>query len=102
MMLIGIKRKEDKKGSIFMPQERADVEMRRNICVEVIAQGPDCYKDRERYPNGPWCKVGDWVLVPEHVGQRAFKVDGDDREYRIINEDSILAVVDNPEVVERV
>ena len=51
----------------------------------VAKMGPDCYKDKERFPSGPWCKVGDFILVRPHAGSR-LKIHG--REFRIINDDS--------------
>ena len=62
--------------------------------LEKIPQtGSLCYKDKERYPDGPWCKEGDWVIITRYAGSRV-KIDGG--ELRIINEDEILAVVDDP------
>lgn len=56
----------------------------------VIDVGPDAYKDKERFPHGPWCKEGDYVLFRMNSGTR-IKVDG--KEYRLMNDDSIEAVV---------
>tara|TARA_R100000008_G_C3559547_1_gene155275 strand:- start:19 stop:426 length:408 start_codon:yes stop_codon:yes gene_type:complete len=63
-----------------------------NIC-KVLKVGPDAYKDTERFPNGPWCKEGDWVLITKYAGSR-IRIDGG--ELRIINDDEILATVDDP------
>jgi len=64
----------------------------------VVDLGPDCYKDESRYPNGPWCKKGDFVLVRPNAGTRLV-IHG--REFRIINDDSIEAVVDDPRGIKR-
>jgi len=64
----------------------------------VLDMGEEAYKDATRYPSGPWCKVGDYVLFRANTGTR-FKVDG--VEYRIMNDDSIEAVVANPRGVTR-
>lgn len=64
----------------------------------VVALGPDCYTDTERYPTGPWCKVGDFILVRPHTGTR-IKIHG--KEFRIINEDSVDGVVEDPRGVSR-
>ena len=64
----------------------------------VVDLGPDCYKDENRYPNGPWCKKGDFVLVRPNAGTRLV-IHG--REFRIINDDSIEAVVDDPRGIKR-
>ena len=60
----------------------------------VLKQGPDCYTDKERFPNGPWCKVNDWIIFGRYAGSR-FGIEGG--EVRILNEDEIIAVVKDPE-----
>ncbi len=64
----------------------------------VLAVGPDAYKDEKKFPNGPWCKEGDFVLVRTYSGTR-FKVYG--REFRLLNDDQIDAVVDDPRGITR-
>lgn len=64
----------------------------------VVELGPDCYQDKTRFPNGPWCKKGDFVLVRPNAGTRLII---HDREFRIINDDSVEAVVDDPRGIKR-
>jgi co-chaperonin GroES (HSP10) len=64
----------------------------------VVKLGPDCYKDEKRFPSGPWCKQGDFVLTRPHAGTRV-KIHG--REFRIINDDSVEGVVEDPRGVTR-
>lgn len=64
----------------------------------VVDLGSDCYKDPTRFPNGPWCKKGDFVLVRPNAGTRLV-IHG--REFRIINDDSVEAVVDDPRGISR-
>ena len=64
----------------------------------VVAMGSDCYSDPERFPNGPWCKKGDFVLVRPNAGTRIVI---HDREFRIINDDSVEAVVQDPRGIKR-
>jgi len=64
----------------------------------VVDLGPDCYLDKTRFPNGPWCKKGDFVLVRPHAGTRLVI---HDREFRIINDDSIEGVVTDPRGIKR-
>jgi co-chaperonin GroES (HSP10) len=64
----------------------------------VVKMGPDCYKDTTRFPSGPWCKQGDFILVRPHAGTRV-KIHG--REFRIINDDSVEGVVDDPRGISR-
>ena len=65
----------------------------------VVKLGPDCYKDEKRFPNGPWCQQGDFVLARPNSGTR-LKIHG--REFRIINDDSVEAVVQDPRGISRV
>jgi len=64
----------------------------------VVDMGSDCYKDLTRFPNGPWCKKGDFVLVRPNAGTRLVI---HDREFRIINDDSVEAVVQDPRGIKR-
>ena len=63
-----------------------------NIC-KVIAIGPDAYMDKDKFPNGPWCKKDDWIIITKYAGAR-LSIDGG--ELRIINDDEVLAVVEDP------
>jgi len=65
----------------------------------VVKMGPDAFKDEKRFPSGPSCKVGDFVLVRPNTGTR-IKIHG--KEFRIINDDSVEAVVQDPRGVTRV
>ena len=64
----------------------------------VVKLGPDCYKDKTRFPSGPSCKEGDFVIVRPNSGTR-LKIHG--REFRIINDDSVEAVVEDPRAITR-
>ena len=64
----------------------------------VVKLGPDCFKDEKRFPSGPWCKEGDFILVRPHAGTR-LKIHG--REFRIINDDSVEGVVQDPRGISR-
>lgn len=64
----------------------------------VVEMGPDCYKDDKRFPTGPWCKKGDFVLVRPNAGTRLV-IHG--REFRIINDDSVEGVVQDPRGIKR-
>jgi co-chaperonin GroES (HSP10) len=65
----------------------------------VVKMGPDCYKDPSRFPTGPWCKVGDFILARPNSGTR-LKIHG--REFRIINDDSVEGLVEDPRGITRV
>jgi co-chaperonin GroES (HSP10) len=64
----------------------------------VMKMGPDAFKDEKRFPSGPSCKVGDFVLVRPNTGTRV-KIHG--REFRIINDDSVEGVVQDPRGISR-
>jgi co-chaperonin GroES (HSP10) len=64
----------------------------------VVKMGPDCYKDPARFPSGPWCKEGDFVLARPNSGTR-LKIHG--REFRIINDDTVEGVVEDPRGISR-
>jgi co-chaperonin GroES (HSP10) len=64
----------------------------------VMKMGPDCYKDPIRFPSGPSCKVGDFILVRPNSGTR-LKIHG--KEFRIINDDSVEAVIQDPRGIQR-
>jgi len=64
----------------------------------VVKMGADCYKDTVRFPNGAWCKEGDFVLVRPNAGTRLVI---HDREFRLINDDSVEAVVQDPRGIKR-
>ena len=56
--------------------------------------GPDCYRDKEKFPDGSWCKKGDWVIFARYAGSR-FKIEGG--EVRLLNDDEIIATIKDPE-----
>jgi co-chaperonin GroES (HSP10) len=64
----------------------------------VVKMGPDAYADKVRFPSGPSCKVGDFVIVRPNTGTR-IKIHG--KEFRIINDDSVEAVVQDPRGISR-
>jgi co-chaperonin GroES (HSP10) len=64
----------------------------------VVAMGPDCYKDQSRFPTGPYCKEGDFILIRPNAGSRLV-IHG--KEFRVINDDSVEGVVDDPRGIRR-
>ena len=64
----------------------------------VVALGPDCYKDPARFPSGPWCKPGDFILVRPNSGSRLV-IHG--KEWRLVNDDTVEAVVQDPRGIRR-
>jgi co-chaperonin GroES (HSP10) len=64
----------------------------------VLKVGPDAYNDKAKFPNGPWCKAGDFILVRTYSGTR-FKIYG--KEFRLLNDDQVDAVVEDPRGITR-
>ena len=99
-ILIAIPDKEEKtEGGILKAQETLHYEEVSSIVGFVMKMGTDCYKDETRFPTGPWCQVGDFVLFRAFSGTR-IKIHG--KELRIINDDNVEAVVDDPRGIEKV
>lgn len=64
----------------------------------VVKLGPECYADKTRFPSGPWCKEGDFILIRPNIGTRV-TIHG--KKFRLINDDAVEAVVENPAGVMR-
>ena len=89
---------ESTEGGIIKAEETRLAESVGTIIGFVLKMGPDCYKDTKRFPSGPWCKKGDFILMRTYTGTR-FKIHG--KEFRFINDDSVEAVVEDPRGYER-
>ena len=94
MIVLPFKMKEKTKGGLVLAETTLEKQQVASQCGLVLAMGPDCYKDKERYPEGPWCKVNDWVMFARYAGSR-IKIDGG--EMRLLNDDEVLATIDSPE-----
>ena len=80
-------------GGIIKAASLVERESVGSICGFVMKLGPDAYNDKRRFPNGPYCEEGDWILMRSYTGTR-FLVHG--KEFRLINDDSVEAVVQDP------
>ena len=85
-------------GGIFKADSTKQYEELTTPVLMVLKLGPDCYKDEKRFPSGPWCKEGDFILTRPHAGSRV-KIHG--REFRIINDDSVEGIVEDPRGISR-
>ena len=85
-------------GGIVLADDYLRKEELLTTVLFVVQLGPDCYKDTVRFPTGPWCKQGDFILVRPNAGTRVVI---HDREFRIINDDSVEAVVQDPRGIKR-
>ena len=94
ILVLPFKMGEKTKGGILMGQDTVEKQQVASQCGNVLAMGPDCYRDKNRYKQGPWCKVGDWIMFARYAGSR-IKIEGG--EVRLLNDDEILATIKNPE-----
>lgn len=98
-LLVAPKQVDEKtEGGIVLPDERREKESDASVVYCVLKLGPDAYDDKIKFPNGPWCEAGDWVILPAYSGTKFF-VQG--MEFRIINDDTVHAVIDDPRTVAR-
>lgn len=96
IMLPEVKEKTD--SGVYLPDSLRKAEETASIVGFVIEMGPLAYSDPSRFPDGPWCNKGDWILFRSYSGTR-FKIHG--REFRLINDDTVEAVVADPRGVTR-
>ena len=93
MLVLPFRMKEKTKGGVLLGTETIDRQQVASQCGNVLAMGPDCYNDPERFSDGPWCKVGDWVVFARYAGSR-IEIEGG--EVRLLNDDEVLATVQDP------
>ena len=85
-------------SGIIKADETIMIEETLTTVLFVVAMGPDCYKDQSRFPTGPYCQVGDFVLIRPNAGSRLV-IHG--KEFRMINDDSVEGTVDDPRGIRR-
>ena len=94
MLVLPFKMKEKTKGGVILAEDTLERQQVASQVGLVMAMGPQCYKDKGRYPEGPWCKEKDWVMFARYAGSR-IKIEGG--EMRLLNDDEVLATIDSPE-----
>ena len=94
LLVLPFKMKETTKGGLVLAETTLERQQVASQVGLVMAMGSQCYKDKERYPEGPWCKEKDWVMFARYAGSR-IKIDGG--EMRLLNDDEVLATIDSPE-----
>jgi len=92
------KKFEDSEIGLIKSDETMRNEETLTTVLFVVDMGPDCYKDAAKFPTGPWCKQGDFILVRPYAGSRLV-IHG--REFRIINDDTVEGIVDDPRGIKR-
>jgi co-chaperonin GroES (HSP10) len=89
---------EEYDGGIIKAEDTRKTEEQTTVVLFVVKMGDLAYKDKDRFPTGPWCKEGDFVLTRPYSGTRVV-IHG--REFRIINDDTVEAVVQDPRGIRR-
>ena len=84
---------EKSKGGIVLADQTRERQQLTTVCGYVLAVGGLAYRDEVKFPNGAWCKKGDWVIFGRYAGAR---IGLDGGEIRILNDDEILANINNP------
>lgn len=94
VMILPYRGKNQTAGGVLLPDQVVDSSQLATVVGYVLKMGPLCYKDRTKFPDGPWCKEGDWVIFARYAGSR-FRIDGG--EVRILNDDEIIATILDPD-----
>ena len=81
-------------GGILLTDQQLDEDQVQTVVGYVLKQGPLCYADTNKFPDGPWCNEKEWVIFPRYGGSR-FRIEGG--EVRILNDDEVLATIKNPD-----
>lgn len=99
-ILCAIPEVEDKfESGLLKADSTKYIEQHSTVVLFVLKMGDLCYKDTEKFPTGAWCKEGDFIITRAYAGTR-IKIHG--QEFRIINDDSVEAVVEDPRGIQRV
>ena len=96
LLVLPFSPREKTKGGILIAQESLDKLRIATNCGYVLSMGPLAYHDKEKFPTGPWCKKGDWVIFARYAGSR-LPIEGG--EVRILNDDEVLGTIKDPEAV---
>tara|TARA_R110000765_G_scaffold302967_1_gene397139 strand:+ start:309 stop:740 length:432 start_codon:yes stop_codon:yes gene_type:complete len=94
LLILPYRGKGKTKAGIYLPDQVVERESVGTVCGYVLKVGPLAYKDANKFTTGPWCKEKDWIIFGRYAGAR-FKIDGG--EVRILNDDEVIAVVQDPE-----
>jgi len=82
------------KGGIMLADQAVERQQIATVCGYVVSTGSLAYADTDKFPEGPWCKKGDWIVFGRYAGAR-IGIDGG--EIRILNDDEVLATISDPE-----
>ena len=95
MLVLPYAGKVKTKGGILLANETVNREALATVVAYVVKKGPQCYNDKARFGDNPWCEEKQWVLIGRYSGSR-FKLE-DNAEVRIINDDEVIATILDPD-----
>ena len=94
LLVLPYRGKGKTEGGVLLPDQVVDRDSVATVCGLVLSVGPLAYKDKDKFPGEPWCAERDWIIFGRYAGAR-FKIDGG--EVRILNDDEVIAVIQDPE-----
>jgi co-chaperonin GroES (HSP10) len=94
LLILPYRGKGRTEGGILLPDAIVDRESVATVCGYVLKVGPLAYGDKKKFPSGAWCAEKDWIIFGRYAGAR-FKIDGG--EVRVLNDDEVIAVIQDPE-----
>ena len=95
MLVLPYSGKKTSKGGVILTKETVERETLATVVAYVVKMGPQCYNDKARFGDKPWCEEKQWVLIGRYSGSR-FKLE-DGAEVRIINDDEVIATILDPD-----
>ena len=95
MLVLPYKGKGKTDAGILLTKQTTDRESLATVVAYVVKMGPQCYNDKNRFGDTPWCEEKQWVMIGRYAGSR-FKLE-DGAEVRIINDDEVIATILNPD-----
>ena len=93
ILILPYRGSKQSKGGVLLADETIERNSLATVVGYVLAVGPEAYADKTKFPTGPWCKKGDWVMIGRYAGTR-FRIEGG--EVRIINDDEVIATILDP------
>jgi len=94
LLILPYRGKGRTEGGILLPDAVVERESVATVCGYVLRVGPLAYADKKKFPSGAWCGEKDWIIFGRYAGAR-FKIDGG--EVRVLNDDEVIAVIQDPE-----
>ena len=93
ILILPYRGSKQSKGGVLLAEETIERNALATVVGYVLKVGPEAYADQTKFPTGPWCKKGDWVMIGRYAGTR-FRIEGG--EVRIINDDEVIATIADP------